>query len=441
MAGPIYIHGNGFVEPVTVKLDETSLNITYVDYDLIVAYVPAGLSAGFYDITVETADDDVTEVNAYQALDPVVVDDLVSSPEWLWSDPFPMRVGYTNSGVGLNVQRLGGRNTLDSVTVEFRLDSVAGQLLGRGETNLLDPYAIESSQKVVWQPNVAGTYRVCAIIDPDNEVRETNESNNVTCRSLSVLEGATDQLRPDVNSFVIEDGAQTTSDQAVTLDISATDNPNGSGVRAIKFLEFEYSLGARDWVLVQNSDWVNYATAQENYPWSLIPTYGVRYLEARAIDYASNISRPPASDTIDLLPSEQTGYVARNGVTVYRIYLEEGEDFAATLTPITGDPDLYVWGPNGERWESNDLTGVETIAFQAADTGTYQIEVHGYNDAEYRLSFGSIASIVQQARMKAGPKPLPEAPAMPLDVSPPEYYNIELPAEEHRLYLPITIGQ
>lgn len=441
----IYIEGSGFTEPLTVRLGNNPLNVTYIDPVLIVAVVPAELEVGSHEISIETSSGNSTLADAYRVLDAQLTDDLDTFAEWLWTNPSPLRVGYTQSSVGLLVQHLGGRNTLDSVTVEFRLDSAEGELLGRTLTEPLAPFATASTGPVIWEPTTQGEQTICAIIDPDDEIEETNEENNIICRSIMVLPLVEDIIPPEVESFVMADGAQSTTNRNVTLDVTATDYPipGASGMQAIKFVEFEYMLGSRRWVPVEQSEWIAYTTAQADYPWSLVQTYGMRHMQAWAADNAGNISQVPRIDVMDLLPLEQAGYVAKRGVAFYRVYLEAGERLTATLTDLDGDPDLYIWGPNGQRWHSNNYTGVEAITFDAPSAGTYQIEVHGYSDAEYQLTFGE-TNVTQSRSAPFGnvaPKPRPSTPAVPLDEWPQYYPDGPPPVlpPDHIIYLPIII--
>ena len=260
----IYINGSGFEAPLSVKLGLTqSLQIVYSDTELLAAIVPAGVELGLYNVTVEAAGGSATDPNGYEVLDAGHVDDLLSSEDWLWTDPFPLRVGYRGSRVGLLVQHLGGRRSIDEVYVEFWLDHpnpISGTLLGGGWTNVLRPFDLESTSPVVWEPEETGVYTVCAVIDPvdpvdptipDNpngQVEESDEENNTVCRELTVLPSNIDVFPPEVEQggFVISDSALSTSQVTVTLDvISATDLPNigASGLQALKFVEFEYILG------------------------------------------------------------------------------------------------------------------------------------------------------------------------------------------------------
>lgn len=451
----IYIQGSGFDDSTTVTLGSEELEIQYVESGLLSALVPTGLKSGFYNVTVQTGGGDpLTAPNAYEVIRSTVVNDLLSSSDWLWSEPYPLRVGFTNSGVGLLVQQLGGRASINEVTVEFRLDSPVGPLLGRGLTNVIEPFGIESTNKVIWEPEGEGEYVVCAIIDPDNEVPESNEENNSVCRTLTVLDIVPDIIPPEVENpggggFVISDDILTTAEITSSLDITATDNPGGTGLHSLKYIEFEYSLGAHRWVPVQRTPWITYTTAYSNYSWQLVPTFGMRYLQAWVADGAGNISLKPGVDVIDLLPSEQPGSIARNGVDFYRILLEEGDTFTATLDPVDGDPDLYLWGPNGQLWADPDgPVGIEQVIIDSAPVkGTYQIEVHGFTDGEYLLNFGATdvpsSTLASRAMpLRGDDRPLPKRPAVPLDEW-PEFFDVEaapVAVTPPTLYLPMIIS-
>lgn len=355
---------------------------------------------------------------------PVIDRDLLSAPERLWTESWPIRVGYQNSGVGLLVQHLGNQQTIDQVTVEFRLGSVTGTLLGRSQTNIIGPEEIESSAKVVWEPDMPGEYTVCAIIDPDNEVEEADESNNTVCRTLTVLPLGVDVVLPEVDSFVIADDAPSTASPAVTLNVTATDypNPGASGLNAIKYVEYEYIYEVERWVPVQRTSWITYTTASLNYPWQLISTYGMRYMEAWVADNQGNVSATPGVDIINYLPEATDASIAQDGIHFYCVILSQDDIFSATLTASTGDPDLYVWGPSEQlaSYSQNVLTEVDSITFVAPNDGTYLIEVHGYQDSDYRLSFGAplVQAVAQRTFAVTGPKPLPDALSMPLSSIP-----------------------
>ena len=451
----IYIEGFGFEtdqtdekEPLpTVKLGSEVLKVTYIDSVLIVAEVPAGLEPGLYEIAIETDTDRASQTDAYEVINGILVDDLLSSSEFLKLEPVPLRAGEEGQ-MSLLVQRLGGNMPLPDVTVQFRLDSLDGETLGSGIIPApLPTDTISSTVPLAWTPALEGEYTIFAIIDPDNQVEETDEQNNIITRTISVHAPPLDKQPPEINHFVMAKNAQTTSEQEIMLDVAATDYPleNASGMDGIKFIEFEYILGARRWVAIQQSPWIDYTLAQSDYPWTLIPTYGMRYMQAWAVDKSSNvnISLEPNTDVIDLLPTEQEGYVAQKGVIFYRYYLEEGETLVSTLTSLTGDADLYVWAADGQRWYSNNNTDVDQVQIKAPFAGTYQIEVHGHSDATYRLTFNQ--SNRQSARQpqpsQTGPKPRPEEPAVSLDEW-PEYYDVEppvIPETVQTLYLPLAI--
>jgi hypothetical protein len=427
----IRLSGSGFEMPITVTVGSARLeDVIVVDTHTVRAVVPSGLMPGTYDVTVRTENAQNTAFDAYTSLASEDVDDLRSFASWLWTEPQTVRVRQSGSRVGLNVQRLGGKYTLDQVAVEFRVGGPQGSLLGRSLTNLLAPNSIESTGPVTWLPQSAGTYRLCAIIDPDNDVAESDETNNLICRTITVLPSSVDTVPPVVDDLEIANGASIATNLSATLDTSATDYPipGASGMWGCKFVEFEYILGARRWVRTQESDWVDYAISHNDYPWSLMPIYGVRYMQAWCMDNRGNISLEPAVDVINLLPVDQNGYVAKNGVVFYRIYLEHDQPLTVRLTPVNGDPDLHVWGPEDQLWSSNNGAGSEdVVTFNASIAGTYQVEVHGFADAHYRLFFET-NSMPLMHPLTTNAKSVPPTPAAPLDKW-PLYFDVEPPIE------------
>ncbi len=421
----IFIHGAYLTPLQDVYLNSTPLTVTYATDSLIIATIPAGLTPGWYDLEVEVATATALHPDAFEVVDATGVDDLRSSPDWIWSDPLVLRIGgAANSRVGLNVQRLGGTETLDQVEVAFQID---GSEIGRGQTQPLAPYGVEATTPVAWAPSAAGTYTLCAIIDPDDAAVESDETNNTICRDLVVLPPAQDTEPPVVDDFVIDDDALTTPVISATLDVTATDPGNyPSGVSHVKFAEFEYIWSARRWVPITLSKWIPYAQAHRDRPWTLLPTFGVRYMSAWAIDHAGNISLAPGEDYIDLYPQTQTGYVWQGGVDFYRFYLGIGQSLNAVLTSVEGDADLYVWGPDGALVAHSNQHGSsdDSAGFTASLQGTYQIEVHGYTSARYRLALTRTLQAKQHSETRgASAKIVPGAPAVPVD-SWPAFYDL-----------------
>jgi len=287
-------------------------------------------------------------------------------------------------------------------------------------------------------------YDLYAVIDPGNAIPETVEANNVVSRTVTVLGTTADKIAPHVDSFAINDGASVAASPDVTLDATASDNPGGSGVASLLYLEFEYSQAANQWFPVQNSGWVTYTVAQSNYPWTLLPSAGMRYLQAWAADKAGNISLYPYRAYIDYVPAAD--HVEQGQVRVYRYTLAAGQVLTATITPISGDPDLYVWPPDFPTrppWVSNLASGADEVRFSAPLAGVYQIEVYGYAAADYRLTIatgpagGHLEALQGWA---SATKPQRPAPALPVNSEPGT--QIALPAPtvpDHKIYLPIVL--
>jgi hypothetical protein len=456
----VYIWGSGF-EQATVSLisstlestdlESTDLEITDMGADFIGVIVPKGQELGKYDLTVNVAGYGEDSV-PYTVQSPHQVD-LRSDSDWLELNPFLVRIDNSNPRMALHVQSYGGiTNTIPtSVTVAFQIDAPDGKRLDLGKHIIYDwtPSAIKPTDLLTWTLQGEGMYTITATIDPDNEVEETVEDNNVISRTLTVLPSHPDKVPPTVKDFTIADDIQVTDEVTVTLDVTATDpdTPNASGMNtgSIMFTEFEYLFGAHRWTRIQSSDWVPYLDAHENYTWTLKSnSYGIRYMQAWAADHAGNISDEPGIDVINRPSQEQEGFVDAGEIIFYRIFLEEGQTFSATLTPDSGDPDLYVWGANAEPWVSNKATGEDVLNIKIKLTGSYQIEVHGYSEAEYRLTFGTTTVALDKSslQLQDSPKPISENPAVSLEDK-PIFYGFDVPPttdfqpEEKMIYLPL----
>jgi hypothetical protein len=266
-------------------------------------------------------------------------------------------------------------------------EAAGGTLLGVGSITLLSPRSSAVTLPVNWTPAAPGSYTLYAVIDPNGSVSESDENNNLFSRTVTVLAQAADQTAPRVDSFTINQGAPSADDRRVRLDAQASDPAPSSGLQSLLYQEFEFSQAANQWVPVRNSGWLDYATARADFGWDLVDSPGIKYLQAWAADRSGNISAFPFRAGINYVPPQDR--VGRNMARSYRYALEAGQRLVVTVTPISGDPDLYVWPPDSAAppYVSN-LSGaaVDTVTFTAAETGDYQVEVYGYSEAEYRLT-------------------------------------------------------
>ena len=377
-------------------MGDTTLDTSNVISTQLRAVVPAGLTAGVYDVTVENTDGiSATLPNAYTVLSGSD-EDLYAQSHELWTDPGAPRA-QVEAKIGLVVHRLGDKNVLPSVKVRFYLGDpdAKGTVLGDGMIPLLSPGSSASTSTVAWTPPDNGTYEIYALIDPDDAVTERFEDNNVVSRTITVLSAAPDQIAPHVDAFDINDGAVETDKVTVTLNTIASDPAPSSGVATLLYLEYEYSQASGQFVPVQESGWMTYATSSSDYTWELTPSAGVKYLQAWAADGAGNISLFPYSDSINYVPPTMT--ILPDQGRIYRYSVTAGQQVTARLISISGDTDLYVWAPDHETrppWVSNLSEGIDQVTFNAPVDGVYQVEVYGYTSAEDQLTAEYLLQVV-----------------------------------------------
>jgi uncharacterized repeat protein (TIGR01451 family) len=196
--------------------------------------------------------------------------------------------------------------------------------------------------------------------------------------------GSVDVIPPEVHSLTIDDQDVLTS-PTVTLHISATDNVSVSQM-FIREWQLRTAPGPH-WQATHSSGWIPY---QPDFDWTLGSTSGAHFVGVWVKDAANNVSHLDrrAVDFASLLLPNTT--VARHGVVPYLVYYNANVAVTATLTPLSGDADLYVWFPGNhfwpDRWHTDPLTTTDTITFTTPRAGVYLFVVHGYTAATYNLS-------------------------------------------------------
>jgi hypothetical protein len=451
----IHVYGTGFADGAVLTLGTTDLDTTRLNGTSLHAIVPAGLSIGTYDLTVTNPGGGQDQLDdAYTLIDSTSNNDLFGYDHELWFNPEVPRAGEPME-MGLLVHRQGGKAALQDVPVRFVRDAVDGTVLGDSTVPFLDPPTdVDSTTPLEVTFSTPGTYTIYAIIDPDDEIDESDqgELNNVVSRTLTVVAPTADVTVPVVQEIIINGGVNEPAQaQSISVDISALDPPPGSsGVHAVHIIEYVFNQGARQWVPVAQSGWMPYEKLPSTYRWQLEPSPGVHYIQVRAIDQANNISIGHARQVVNYQPSADD--IQRNAIHVYRYSVEDGQQLTANLAVLSGDADLYVWPPRDDQSArvSNVANGNEQVFIPATEIspGVYQVEVFGYTTASYRLQVviedaQTTTGLEQQAATISGidpNKPVPSAPLMPIDSVPSEQQGIVSPpittSSSMRVYLP-----
>lgn len=406
--------------------------------------------------TVPTTDTPTPTVTPSPTVLPTITpssnDDLLGYVYELWTDPVTLRARQ-NAELALIVHRQGGKQPLANVKVSFYLGNPQANatLLGNGTISLVAPRQSATTSTVSWTPENPGEYTIYAMIDPENTISESDETNNMISRTVTILtsEGVgDDRLAPHVDNFTINKGATSTDNHNVTLDTVVSDPIPSSGIYSLYLVEHEYNINTNHWKPVNESGWIDYETNRTAFQWQLAPTLGLKYIQAWASDRSGNISVLPFKARINYIPANNA--VAQNGIQLYRYELQAGDRLAATLTAIQGDPDLYIWAPDHETrppWVSNLSEQSDQVTFVAPTAGIYQIEIYGYSAAEYQLTVDVTPSaqtrvMLNTAQLIHQGKPLRENPLIPLASGPgifmPTNNTNSLPiTKPNPIYLPI----
>ena len=403
------------------------------------AVAPPGLPPGRHDVVATNPDGaSSTLPGAYMVIDAVRQDLAVSNAD-LWFDALPVRQDRSTL-VGVNVHRSGGNQPLLDVEVAFYLDAVTpASLLGMATLPPLEPGVdVIDSASVSWAPTTPGQHTIIAVVDPAERVEEASETNNIAQWAVDVLPPAStgDTTPPAVNQLTIAGAVQWTTAPTVTLELTAQDNV---GVASMYLVERIYNHAARQWTAVQQSGWLAFDSP---HTLTFSPVGGARYIQAWVADAAGNVSPFSQRALINYLAEQDT--LLEGQVHLYRVYLQAGESLTALVTPLSGDPDLYIWNEAGTLvgyGNAFDLNP-DRAFFTAGAAGFYQIEVHGYRDSIYHLSLD--AGMTTASATTADAKALPTAPSVAPDSAPPEQQALpDAPQPPGtggwRVYMPITV--
>ena len=371
-------------------------------------------------------------------------DDLLAYQAGLWTTPVSPRAGQATQ-LSLLVHRVGATKTLTDVLVHFYdgHPDRGGTLLGHSTIPFLPPNGLDSPTPIIWTPAEPGIYHLYAVIDPNNQIPETSESNNRVNRPFLVLSTSqADQTPPTVDQFLINDGASQTMISAVTLDTVASDPDPSSGLGRLYFVEYQYFQAVDLWAPVAKSGWRRYKQARTDYPWRLQETAGIKYIDAWAVDNDLNISLKAGRDFINhILPID---HISQGQARIYRYHLQANQRLQVQVTPTQGDPDLYVWPPDDTSgqtpWISDLATGVDAVDFVAPVAGIYQVEVHGFNTAAYSLMVeitDTVARPLEQSGGQSAEKEKRDQPFVSLSSKPSERFTPD-PAM-YLLHLPLML--
>jgi len=222
---------------------------------------------------------------------------------------------------------------------------------------------------------------------------------------------------PPTGTLRAGDGSQTANDVSLTLHLTANDAGGGS---VQWMLVREQTWDGLNWNTVNQSGWVSNTTP---YSWTLAATPGAHYLSAYWMDDSGNISPLPGQTIVNYTPVSAD--IAGGAIHVYRLRMQAGESFTATLTTQSGDADLYVWRPGNDgppdAYSQEEGTALDQVVISHAEEGDYHIEVHGYAaSSAYHLDLAAPPLTSRRARLTPDALTTKAVPDAPLTTAVPD---------------------
>jgi hypothetical protein len=417
--------------------------------------VPSSFPAGQYDVVVSNPGTIETGriPQGYSVLG-ASSDNIYVVNTDLWTDPPTVR---QNESVllGLNLHRIGGTTTVQ-VPVSFYLGDPlnGGILLGSVTSVPIPPNTSLETVFLNWSVGtLVGPVTLTALVDPNDTLGASTQMSNKAVWTITVLAPAPDNVPPNITNLILDGGSTETSIPTASIAISASDQPNGSGLATMYLVERTFNSSAQSWIPIQTTGWVPYAASTSM---TLSPEGGVRYIQAYVADAAGNISVEAVKAMINYLPP--TDSLLANQVRIYRQSLNAGDTLSLTVQPISGDADLYIWGPSGNSVLVSNKAGtaLDQGTFVATEAGEYQIEVYASTDTTYSIGFvpGAATGHLDRARLTVPTtdpsKQIRTSPIIAVDDVPedrsaipaaPVSATLPTPTSVSKVYLPVIVSK
>jgi hypothetical protein len=207
----------------------------------------------------------------------------------------------------------------------------------------------------------------------------------------------------------IADGAE------VSLGIVAAPD-----ARRMYLREWTLDPDSGDWTVARSSGWIDYSRTTD---WTLSSGQGIKYIGVWVADGAGNVSPPMEPNLAFVNRMDASQELAPGQRVQYRGLVAENQRASLLLATLSGDPDMYAWGPRNAfrpTAYSNDtaLPGqTEYLTTPFDEGGRYLLEVQAVGASEYELSVvgqGGASAAASGAALVKAPPPHPLTVSDPL---------------------------
>ena len=108
-----------------------------------------------------------------------------------------------NNSINANLENIGNKNAMS-----FKVTLNANNLLI--DTKIISDLAkgANTSVNFNWKPNKVGVYQLSVVVDPNNEIIESNEYNNIISCEVNTISNASVHEKVIINSFEVSNGTQ-----------------------------------------------------------------------------------------------------------------------------------------------------------------------------------------------------------------------------------------
>ena len=315
---------------------------------------------------------------------PVPATNIGVADSTFWIYPLSPRVGDSLS-TGVRAFNTGTSNQTN-VVVDFyySTDNISETLLGSTNVPSLPSKSWIDIQCTSPLPITSeGNYYLKAIIDKDNALSETDETDNITKYGFVARQQTGRDLTPPTGAVQIGGGnGLFTNQYSVPITFNATDSE--SGVEWMYYTAWTFDPYSLTFYPYYESGWIDYFSSG----YYFLSGNDFDAISVNYADYEQNVSETYWSYIN--YTSLYSWYIWYDMIDWYAFYLVQGSGVSLTTDVVWGDVDLFVFAPSTPL-DSIYLASVtdgalaENIQFTVPETGVYEIAIFGYDDSQYVL--------------------------------------------------------
>lgn len=279
--------------------------------------------------------------------------DLTISPDDISITPTGTVSQTQEVTISVVVHNVGEVSVSDVIVKFYIKDPVNGdQQIGSDKTISSIAIGKTGEASILWSPTTSGDQEIIVKIDPDNNISESNESNNEAEKSFTVN---SPPIISDIPDLPLDEDS--ISLNAIDLELYIYDADN---TIYELYIELQNTNSSHCIVNLTSENTIN-----------IIPEANWNGLSVVNVNVSDGIDATEGSFTVTINPINDAPVLSPIGI----IEINESEDFNFTVTAFDIDSETLTFSDNTELFDIDPTTGVISFTATSADLGEHYITI------------------------------------------------------------------